>query len=98
MSSATYTDPRYAHGTECTWHGPLAQAVVRRGEPNCPNCRGLLAVAATEDDWWDYVRRLNRAAPGTEAMTRWGKGKCFPDQDTLQNAFRQSTAEEEGQP
>ena len=58
--------------------------------PCCPKCRGALMESPTEEFFWSMVRNQERNAPGYEAMLRWSKGKCFPDFDTLQNAYRQA--------
>jgi hypothetical protein len=87
-------DPRYLYGQSCTWHGPIAEAEPM-GEiefPDCPKCGGPLQQASGPGEFWTLVRATDREQPGYEAMMRWSQGRCFPDLDTLENAYRQAMA------
>ena len=84
-------DERYVYGWPCTWHGPIAEAAVRvPAEPCCPHCSGRLLEKPTEAAWWEMIGVGDKLMPGYEAMMRWSQGKCFPDFDILQNAYRQA--------
>lgn len=83
----------YAYGKRCTWHGPttFASLIADGGEDDliCPFC-GLELQVTTVFAFWQKVRCADAAQPGAEAMWRWSEGKCFPDFETMQNAYRQA--------
>lgn len=58
--------------------------------PCCPRCKDTLCELSSEDDFWAMVRNQERELPGYEAMLRFGAARCYPDFDTLQNAWRQA--------
>jgi hypothetical protein len=58
--------------------------------PVCPHCQGTLMESPTEEEWWATIRNHERELPGYEAMVRWSQGKCFPDFETMQNAYWQA--------
>jgi len=89
---------QYAYGTECTWHGPLTFTALGKTPDGwdvsvapaaCPKC-GQPLKTTTADEFWHGVKQCDRHDPGHEALMRWSEGKCFPDFDTLQNAYRQA--------
>lgn len=88
-------DKPYAFSRQCTWHGELAEAsprrVMREGEPDheCPRCGSPVLVHPSGAAWWASIRATNKAIPEYEEMMRWSENKCFPDFETMQNAYRQ---------
>lgn len=95
-------DTRYASGVQCTWHGPLAEAApisklrnTSQGVDSvsaCPVCLGELREVNLET-FQTEIRDGDRRLPGYEQMVTWSRGRCFPDFDTLQNAYRQAMEE-----
>lgn len=86
------SDELYGYGTECTWHGPAtfaSQVATSEQDRACPRCGQLLHMV-TADEFWSTAARFDRDHPGHEAMLRWSQGKCFPDFETMQNAYRQA--------
>lgn len=85
-------DIRYAYSKTCTWHGPYsALATTSREIPCCPFCASTdIVEVATSGDFWEGARRSELDLPGYEAMLRWSQGKCYPDFETMQNAYRQA--------
>lgn len=61
--------------------------------PCCPHCGSMLMEVASEEEWKASVQRDCRSHPEYAAMIFWAKGKCYPDADTLQNAYRQAMEE-----
>lgn len=99
IPAAGTLETRYVHGVECIWHGSICEAATRdTGEPCCPHCGGLLGEYVSESHFWTMVRAQERKLPRYEAMLRWSRRLCFPDFDTLQNAFRQSMTGDEDSP
>jgi hypothetical protein len=100
ISPAVAGDRRYVHGSSCTWHGPIALAAKAKFTncPKCPGCGGPLTQFDAEADFWIFVRgQLGKTAYANyEELLQFGEGKCFPDFDTLENAWRQSLAESRG--
>ena len=88
-------DERYVHGKSCTFHGPIDRAAAARFDhiPKCPTCGGALIEYANEEAWWAAVRAHDPQYRNYETMLRWSEGRCFPDFDTLENAWRQSLSE-----
>ena len=83
----------YASGLSCTWHGLLVDTGLRKsGQQVCPHCGGDVKVLL-EEEWRAAVALLDRKHPGYAAMMRWGQGRCFPDEETLVNAYRQAMEE-----
>lgn len=89
-------DTTYVFGIDCTWHDTAANAGVSRfgttEVPCCPKCASLLNQLASSGEFWSMVRRHAQADPANdyEGMMRWSQGMCFPDVDTLTNAYRQA--------
>ncbi len=84
-------ESRYVYGLPCTWHGPIATAAADPdATPCCPHCGCGLAEMPTETHFWGMVRLGEKLHPGYEALMRWAQGRCFPDGDTLENAYRQA--------
>ena len=79
----------YVVGKICTFHGPAGEV---NEEYCCPKCGCEITGVATEE-WQSLVAQAERGNPGYAAMMRWSEGKCFPDADTLQNAYRQAMEE-----
>ena len=96
MSNACTTpagpaDMRYVYGADCTWHGPIAMAgATADGTPCCPVSGGPLLELPSEEAFWAEASANNRANPMAEPMLRWSRLRCFPDADTLENAYRQA--------
>ncbi len=94
------TDERYGYGTNCTWHGPLTFSVpaVRVDWANdesdeaaaCPKCGSPLKTDLSAEVFQARCAAVDRHRPGYDDMMRWSQGKCFPDFDTMQNAYRQA--------
>jgi hypothetical protein len=91
------SDEQYGYGENCTWHGPLtfaAPVAVNRGDddqaetPVCPSC-GLPLQVMSSVLFWANVSAAEKQHAGYDDMMRWSEGKCFPDFDTLENAWRQ---------
>lgn len=91
-------DKPYAFSRGCTWHGSPAHArisVRRKPEDDadpplcCPSCGSVVTQVASAEQWWAEVHASDRQRPGYEDMVRWGQDRCFPDFDTMQNAYRQ---------
>ena len=74
---------------EVSSHGDDRPRFETLDVPSCPHC-GSALFEMSEAEWWGLVQRQERTLPGYEAMMRWSQGKCFPDFDTLQNAYRQA--------
>ncbi len=84
-------DVRYVFGVECTWHDAIrAAGRTRDGTPVCPHCGGALYNLLTETEFWNGVAAMTRTSPGYDEMMRWSRGRCFPDFDTQENAWRQA--------
>lgn len=88
-------DTPYSYSSSCTWHGHPREAARRRQtddglEPACPYCSARLIEVPSAEVWWSGVRRLNAQRREYEEMMRWSEGKCFPDFETLESAFRQA--------
>lgn len=83
----------YAVGAECTWHGPLTFAKlvadIDADVYSCPSCGGPLTLTTVEQFWAD-VAVAEKQRPGYELMMTWSEGKCYPDFDTMENAWRQA--------
>ncbi len=95
------TESRHVYGAACTWHDreenagktkPRIIAGQSISLPCCPHC-GSALLEMSADEWWALARKNDRSQPGYEDMLRWSQGKCFPDFDTLQNAYRQAKEE-----
>lgn len=93
-------DTRYGIGVTCTWSGPVSEAgikpvaLLRFGQVFvCPECGGPLSFALSEEDYWATVAVGEKRAQGYEKMMRWAKGRCYPDAETLLNAYRQAMEE-----
>lgn len=85
----------YASATTCCWHDELSKAGKKKhrllGEVSCcPECGSDLNEYPSAADFWSMVKRNDSKLPGYEATLRWSQGKCYPDYDTLQNAYRQA--------
>ena len=97
MSGIVEQGGEYLMGIDCTWHDVRARAGKSKitwiddTEPCCPHCGSLTHGFATEREFWDMARSL-----GGEALdiARWSQGKCFPDEPTLMDAYRQAMAGE----
>ena len=84
----------YGYGTKCTWHGPLTFAEPSNGEDDeagyvCPKCGIAVKTDLSAELFWARVVAVDRRHPGYEPMMRWAEGKCFPDFDSMQGAYRQ---------
>lgn len=95
-------DTPYAFSRTCTWHGSPAAAALRKpnrvnGETvtglGCPHCGAVVVETPSAWTWWAGIKRSAKAKPEIEKMVLWGQGKCFPDPDTLENAYRQAMEE-----
>lgn len=92
---------QYGVGIECTWHGPLTFAALPADPPGadpldddpsryrCPSCGGPLTVVTCEQ-FWQSVAVADTQRPGYENIMCWSEGKCYPDFDTMENAWRQA--------
>ena len=84
-------DTRYVYGETCTWHAPIKEAATRRGGvPCCPHCNSDLLQLPTDTEFWSVVRHMAQSRPGYELVMRWSQGRCFPDFDTQESAYRQA--------
>ena len=96
-------DLAYAAGVECTWNDVLGLVrmlprlsqvppflVVTR--PCCPRCGGEVREISLEE-WQSQMREAAKQYPDAEAIMRWSRGRCFPDFETLENAWRQAMEE-----
>jgi hypothetical protein len=94
MTAKMTTEP-YGVGIECTWHGPLtfASDVSCSSDDQplhaCPYCGGSLKVTDSAT-FWSGVSAAEQQRPGYDQMMCWSQGQCFPDYDTLENAWRQA--------
>lgn len=85
----------YAVGQECTWHGPLHRTLnVTKVDDDeeqyrCPSC-GAVVKAMSAEAFWGAALVQELGVPGSLQTTRWSEGKCFPDLETLVNAYRQA--------
>ena len=91
----------YAVGEHCTWHGFLDRTVaidVRTTDDAtpqkllcCPVCQQTVRPITLEK--WLAETNKHASSPEQKAMVRWSMGKCFPDEETLVNAYRQAMEE-----
>jgi hypothetical protein len=94
------SENNYGRGVTCTWHGPLTSAHSMRTiedglsvmMPHCPVCLGELHLVQ-EDEITTEMRLMDHSFAGVMAVFTWSKGKCFPDMETLENAYRQAMEE-----
>ncbi len=99
VSAPASLDPRYVFGVTCTWHGPIQDAAYcfppgsSMPLPCCPHCGGMLMEVESEEAWKANVHSHGRNHPDYVAMLAWAKGRCYPDVDTLPNAYRQAMEE-----
>lgn len=81
----------YAYGSSCTWHDWLDKAENHiAGRACCPKCGGELTIVPSSLSFWETVRDADKKHPGYADMYAWARGKCFPDFDHLENAYRQA--------
>ena len=61
--------------------------------PCCPHCGSMLMETGSQAEYMALIASQERTHPEYVAMIRWADGQCFPDTDTLQNAYRQAMEE-----
>ena len=94
LATAGAAETRYLCGVDCTWHGPAESAARSFGDfPCCPECGAALFPIGTEAEFWAAAAAAERGNPGYDALMRWSQGRCFPDLETLEGAYRQAMEE-----
>ena len=83
-------------------HPQNAQGETEQGL-GCPFCGALVVETPSaamwwarihvQDKWWARIYSQDKLRPGYEVMVRWGQGRCFPDFDALEKAYRKATEE-----
>jgi hypothetical protein len=96
MSGFVEQGGEYLMGIDCTWHDVAAKAgkaKVAGCEMGacCPHCGSPTQGTATEREFWEMVRGLGGESM---AVALWSQGKCFHDEPTLMDAYRQAMAGE----
>ena len=100
IQASAPVDHRYAIGLDCTWAGPIGDAAVKKSRylqdtmaHFCPGCGGDVSFMNSAEDFWAKVAEGEKRSKGYEHMMRWAAGRCYPDMDTLINAYRQAMEE-----
>lgn len=79
-----------AYGVRCVWWDSIDKVAVLN-LPCCPFCKSVL-FQEDEQKWWNGIDRYEREGhPGYRKMMEWGRGRCYPTMEALQQAFESRT-------
>ena len=90
MTASGPRDTRIVYGARCAWWDSIDQVGKHpSGLPCCPHCKGMLFQLDSEAEWWGQIDRHEAEGhPGYRAMWEWSRGRCFPDFEAMQAAYR----------
>jgi hypothetical protein len=93
------SDKRIVYGARCTWWDSIDKVghyktASGHSLPVCPHCRSPLFEVTNIDEWMRGVDRHEvNGNPGYQALTKWGRGKCFASFDDLRSSYENRVSE-----